>query len=81
MFSLLNKIFYSSKNLNVVSSKFSTLKKETSIEKIFNAIENYSQEAEVRYVGGCIRKILNNEKVEDIDLATNIEQIKVKSAL
>ena len=81
MFNLLNKIFYLSKNLNVVSSKFSILKKETSIEKIFKAIENYSQEAEVRYVGGCIRKILNNEKVEDIDLATNIEPIKVKSAL
>ncbi len=81
MFNLLNKIFYLSKNLNVVSSKFSILKKETSIEKIFKAIENYSEEAEVRYVGGCIRKILNNEKVEDIDLATNIEPIKVKSAL
>ncbi len=81
MFNLLNKIFYSSKNLNVFSSKFSILKKETSIEKIFKAIENYSQEAEVRYVGGCIRKILNNEKVEDVDLATNIEPIKVKSAL
>ena len=81
MFNLLNKIFYLSKNLNVVSSKFSILKKETSIEKIFKAIEHYSEEAEVRYVGGCIRKILNNEKVEDIDLATNIEPIKVKSAL
>ncbi len=81
MFNLLNKIFYLSKNLNVVSSKFSILKKETSIEKIFKVIENYSEEAEVRYVGGCIRKILNNEKVEDIDLATNIEPIKVKSAL
>ena len=81
MFNLLNKIFYLSKNLNVVSSKFSILKKETSIEKIFKAIENYSEDAEVRYVGGCIRKILNNEKVEDIDLATNIEPIKVKSAL
>ena len=81
MFNLLNKIFYLSKNLNVVSSNFSILKKETSVEKIFKSIENYSQEAEVRYVGGCIRKILNNEKVEDIDLATNIEPIKVKSAL
>ena len=81
MFNLLNKIFYLSKNLNIVSSKFSILKKETNIEKIFKAIENYSQEAEVRYVGGCIRKILNNEKVDDIDLAANIEPIKVKSAL
>ena len=57
MFNLLNKIFYLSKNLNVVSSNFSILKKETSVEKIFKSIENYSQEAEVRYVGGCIRKI------------------------
>ena len=81
MFNLLNKIFYSSKNLNVVNSKFSILKKETNIEKIFKAIENYSQESELRYVGGCIRKILSNEKVEDVDLATNIEPIKVKDAL
>ncbi len=81
MFNLLNKIFYPSKNLNVVSSKFSILKKETNIERIFKAIEDYSQEAELRYVGGCVRKILNNEKVEDIDLAANIEPTKVKDAL
>ena len=56
MFNLLNKIFYPSKNLNVVSSKFSILKKETNIERIFKAIEDYSQEAELRYVGGCVRK-------------------------
>ena len=81
MFNLLNKIFYPSKNLNIVSSKFSILKKETNIEKIFKAIETHSLGAELRYVGGCVRKILNNEQVDDIDLAANIEPIKVKEVL
>ena len=81
MFNLLNKIFYPSKNLNIVNSKFSILKKETNIEKIFKAIETHSLGAELRYVGGCVRKILNNEQVDDIDLAANIEPIKVKEVL
>ena len=81
MLNLLNKIFHKSKNLDIVNSKFSILKKESNIEKIFSAIESYSQKAEIRYVGGCVRKILKNEKVEDIDLATNIEPIKIKDAL
>ena len=34
-----------------------------------------------RYVGGCVRKIIKDEKVDDIDLATNIEPSKVKQAL
>ena len=30
------------------------------------------------FVGGCVRKYLQNEKIDDIDLATNLtpEQIK-----
>ena len=36
-------------------------------------INNYSEESELRYVGGCIRKIINKERVDDIDLATNLE--------
>ena len=44
---------------------------------LFKAVESYSDESEIRYVGGCVRKILKNEKVNDIDLATNLnpEQI------
>ena len=45
------------------------LKKRTYIEKIFDAIESYSDNSEIRYVGGCVRKIINNENVDDIDLA------------
>ena len=32
------------------------------------------------YVGGCVRKIINNEKV-DIDLATNLEPKQVCETL
>ena len=35
----------------------------------------------IGWYGGCVRKIINNEKVDDIDLATNIEPTKVKEAL
>ena len=81
MLNILNKIFSSTKNLNVINHKFLKLRKETSVEKIFNAIESFSEEAEIRYVGGCVRKIIKDEKVDDIDLATNIEPSKVKQAL
>ena len=81
MLNILNKIFSSTKNLNIINNKFSKLRKETHVEKIFSAIESFSEEAEIRYVGGCVRKIIKDEKVDDIDLATNIEPIKVKQAL
>ena len=81
MLNILNKIFSSTKNLNTINHRFTQLRKDTNVEKIFDCIESYSNEAEVRYVGGCVRKIINNEKVDDIDLATNIEITKVKEAL
>ena len=51
----------------------------TKVEKIFNAILNYSEKSEVRYVGGCIRKILNFENIDDIDLATNISPSEISN--
>ena len=81
MFNLFNKISKLSKKRNIVSSKFYKLKKDSSVEKIFKAVEDYSPNTEIRFVGGCVRKILNDEKIDDIDLAVNIDPIKVKDAL
>ena len=81
MRSFLDKIFFRSNNLDFISQRLKDLSKNTSANKIFNAINNYSKESEVRYVGGCIRKILNKEKVDDIDMATNLEPKKVCDAL
>ena len=51
------------------------------MKKIFEAINSHSSESEIRYVGGCLRKILNNEKVDDIDLATNLNPLEVSEIL
>ena len=81
MKSSLDKIFFRSNNLNYISVKVRDLTENTPANKIFDAINNYSSESEIRYVGGCIRKIIKKEKVDDIDLATNLEPRQVCEAL
>ena len=77
MINIISKIFRGENNKNNYSKKFENLNKETNIEKIFNLISNFSDKSEIRYVGGSIRKIINNEKVDDIDLATNLTPTKI----
>ena len=60
---------------------FRSLSITTPVKKIFEAINSHSSESEIRYVGGCLRKIFNNEKVDDIDLATNLNPIEVSEIL
>jgi len=72
MINIFSKIFKNKDNKNYYFADFENLNKKTNIEKIFNLISNFSETSEIRYVGGSIRKIINKENVEDIDLATNI---------
>jgi tRNA nucleotidyltransferase/poly(A) polymerase len=81
MNNLINKFFSRSKNLNFINLGFRNIKKETEIKKIFNAISSFSPNGEVRYVGGCVRKVINKEKVDDIDLAVNLNPSEVCEAL
>tara|TARA_B100001057_G_scaffold54358_1_gene48270 strand:- start:7657 stop:8931 length:1275 start_codon:yes stop_codon:yes gene_type:complete len=81
MINFLNKFFFRSNNLDTISFKIRALTNNSPSKKIFEAINSFSSESEIRYVGGCIRKILNKEKVDDIDLATNLEPKKVCEAL
>ncbi len=76
-----NKIFSSSKNLSSYKNNIKKLSLTTPVKKIFIAINSHSYESEIRYVGGCLRKILNNEKVDDIDLATNLNPSEVSEIL
>ncbi|RPG59323.1 MAG: CCA tRNA nucleotidyltransferase [Flavobacteriales bacterium TMED235] len=78
---ILDKIFFRSKNLDYVSQNLKNLTNETSVKKIFEAINGYSEDSEVRYVGGCIRKVIKKETVDDIDLATNLNPIEICEAL
>jgi len=77
MIEILNKIFSQSNNFRNLNVEFQELRKKTGIELLFQAVEGYSDESEIRYVGGCVRKILKNEKVNDIDLATNLSPDQV----
>jgi len=81
MNNLINKIFFRSKNLNYINLSFENIRKETEVEKIFDAISSFSANSEIRYVGGCVRKIINKEKVDDIDLAVNLNPTDVCKAL
>jgi len=81
MINFLNKIFKKSTNSNYIKLAFQKLNQETEVKKIFEAIEEYSEASEIRYVGGCVRKIINKEIVDDIDLATNIRPKEVLEAL
>jgi len=76
-----NKIFSSSKNLYSFKNNIKKLSITTPVKKIFEAINSHTFESEIRYVGGCLRKIFNNEKVDDIDLATNLNPIEVSEIL
>ena len=77
----LDIIFLRSNNLSYISENIKDLTKKTSANKIFEAVNSFTSESEIRYVGGCIRKIINKEKVDDIDLATNLVPEQVCEAL
>jgi len=81
MENFLNKFLFRSRNLNYISQNLINLTKETPTNKIFQALNTYSDTSEVRYVGGCIRKVIKKEIVDDIDLATNLKPNEVCDAL
>ena len=43
------------------------------IKELFKLFNSYSNQAELRFVGGCVRKLINNEKIDDIDLSINLK--------
>jgi len=78
---IINKIFSLKKKISSKEISFLEITKSTKVSELFKAISNYNNVSEIRYVGGCVRKILNNEKFDDIDLATNINPEEVKQCL
>ena len=81
MESLIDKLFSRTSNLDYVSKKIKEISKEEEVAKIFNAINTFSSLSELRFVGGCIRKVINKEEIDDIDLATNLTPTQVCEAL
>jgi len=48
---------------------------------IFSHLNEIGKESKVRFVGGCVRKAICGENVDDIDLATSLEPDEVKKKL
>ena len=61
------------------SVKFLENIKEAKI--IFSRLNEIGEESKARFVGGCVRKALCGENVDDIDLATSLEPDEVKKIL
>jgi len=50
-------------------------------QEIFSYLNDVGQETKVRFVGGCVRKALCGEIIDDIDLATSLTPEEVKKIL
>jgi len=50
-------------------------------EKIFSCLNYEGKEDNVKFVGGCVRKALCGDEIDDIDLATSLEPTEAKSRL
>tara|TARA_B100001093_G_scaffold131170_1_gene123770 strand:- start:1795 stop:3069 length:1275 start_codon:yes stop_codon:yes gene_type:complete len=81
MDNFLDKFFFRSRNLNYINQNITNLTNQTPVNKIFETLNTYSESSEVRYVGGCIRKIIKKEIIDDIDLATNLTPSEICDAL
>jgi len=61
------------------STKFLENIKEARI--IFSQLNEIGKESKVRFVGGCVRKAICGEDIDDIDLATSLKPDEVKNRL
>jgi poly(A) polymerase len=77
----LDKIFFRSRNLDYISQKLKDITDQTPATKIFEAINSFSETSEVRYVGGCVRKVIKKDNIDDVDLATNLKPNEICEAL
>ena len=50
-------------------------------QEIFSYLNELGDETKVRFVGGCVRKVLCGEIIDDIDLATSLTPEEVKKIL
>ena len=76
-----------SKTDRLLYKKFGSEKSTKSLENIkeaqiiFSCLNEVGKENTVRFVGGCVRKAICGEKIDDIDLATSLKPEEVKKRL
>ena len=50
-------------------------------QKIFSSLNEIESSTQVRFVGGCVRKAIYGENIDDIDLATSLKPDEIKKKL
>jgi len=84
---MLNKIksvIFNNENKNVplLSVKnLNDLKYFNAAKKIFSCIENQNNYYKLMFVGGCVRKLIKEQEIDDIDIATNVHPKEIKKIL
>ena len=73
MINLINNLFKTKKGTFKDKNNFKELVSNKVVQDLFKSFNTYSDEAEIRFVGGCVRKLINDEIVDDIDLSTNLK--------
>ncbi len=68
----MNKLSSNNYFIKKIKNFFFPFYNSNEIKKLFGALEKNKEENEkvVMFVGGCVRNFLNNEKIDDIDIAT-----------
>jgi len=61
--------------------KLQDLKNLVATKSIFSVLEHQDKINKLMFVGGCVRKLLNRETVNDIDIATNLSPDELKNIL
>ena len=73
MINFINNLFKTKKGTFKDKNNFKELVSNKAVQDLFKSFNTYSDEAEIRFVGGCVRKLINDEIVDDIDLSTNLK--------
>ena len=77
MIKFLENLFKSNKNAFKDKANFKELVSNKDTKELFESFYSHSNNAELRFVGGCVRKLISGEKVDDIDLSTNLKPEQV----
>ena len=75
-YSKLKNFFSSTSDKNSILS-LKDLKKFKEANDLFSIIIQTQAGSEIKFVGGCIRKLINKEEIDDIDFAINITPIEL----
>ena len=84
---MLNKIksvisaIKNSRNFSISIKSLKDLEYFNGAKHIFSILQSQNKKTKLMLVGGCVRKLLNQEEIDDIDIAINLDPEEIKNIL